>query len=621
MALGGSGGGGGGSASAVRAGQAYVEMKLDDSGVNAALQRLNAKFQAFAARTATVGAGLIGVGAAIAAPILQSFSAIVERGDALGEAATRLGTTTEILSTLGYAAGLAGQDIGGLEANLGKLQLNLQEARSGSGPAAEALAKLGLSAEDLAGMSLDEKVAEIAEGLNGISDPGEKAAAGMALFGKSFRSMFPLLKGGKDGLAQLRKEAEMVGAVMSEDDKNKSDTIADSMQRTQLALKYGWESIGAALLPLADTIDSVSRAIVGIVASVRTWVRNNGALILGVLAVAAVLVGLGTAAVVAAGAISAAGAVLAAVGAVITFVSSPLGVLVLSITAIVAALAILGYAWVTQTEAGRTFAEGIGAYFGQTFANVSRAVEGITTLLAQGEMEKAWEAALLTMSLEFVRFAALIVRGQDMIFKPLIDGWHSAVYLLKGLWIDFGEWLGTSLVAALKGALEKFEVQFRAVAGLLANLFAFDAALSKSLTAISAAPKDSLLRGFDGANQRIKDEAQEARNKAQADLEREQEKSFLGRFADELDVMGAAVAARLGMILPKRDRGAGGDWGSNADIDKLAGAGGSFDISDWSGQFGIRMIGPVQEQVNEQKKTNEKLDKLIEKTKPPAFGP
>jgi len=78
---------------------------------------------------------------------------VIASMDATGKLSDRLGLTTESLIGLRHAGELAGLGTGEMDKALEKLTRNLGEARQGAGPAADAIAQLGLTTEDLSAMS------------------------------------------------------------------------------------------------------------------------------------------------------------------------------------------------------------------------------------------------------------------------------------------------------------------------------------------------------------------------------------------------------------------------------------------------------------------------------------
>lgn len=247
----GSGGGSGGRAGAIKAGEAFVQLGTRDSGLTKGLERAKAAVLAFGA------AGVAGI-----ALVAASFSDVLKHFDELNKAADRTGATTEALSALEYAAKQSDATLEDVANGAKFLQRTLSEAAGGSKEAQQALDKLGLTADELKGKSLDEQFAMLADGIEAIEDPADRTAAALAVLGRGGLALIPMLKDGSRGLRELTKEAEDVGAVVGGDQAKAATRIADSLDRAWTALVNTFRMVGAALLPLVDDIEAVANGLV-----------------------------------------------------------------------------------------------------------------------------------------------------------------------------------------------------------------------------------------------------------------------------------------------------------------------------------------------------------------------
>ena len=104
----------------------------------------------FSMRTALVGAaGLAGFGFLIKRSLATS--------DALIKTASKIGTTTDALAGLRYAAELTGVATNTMDMALQRFTRRTAEAAMGTGEAKAAIKELGIDAQKLNRMSLDEK--------------------------------------------------------------------------------------------------------------------------------------------------------------------------------------------------------------------------------------------------------------------------------------------------------------------------------------------------------------------------------------------------------------------------------------------------------------------------------
>lgn len=198
---------------------------------------------------------------------------VADAGDQLQKLSTKTGATVEELSKLQYAASLSDLSNEDLGASLVKLNKVMGEAADGSKTAAEALARFGIAPES--GLSTVEALRQIADKVKATGDETKVASALNDVFGKSFSTLIPLLKGGSDGLNEAGDELERMGGVMSGDLAEASEKLNDNMTRlsTQLeALKV--QTVG----PLIPLFEQMTKAISDSSDKANDLSRSGGAL-------------------------------------------------------------------------------------------------------------------------------------------------------------------------------------------------------------------------------------------------------------------------------------------------------------------------------------------------------
>ncbi len=157
----------------------------------------------FSGAMGSLGGGLlagIGVGA-----IKQSLNAF----DDLADTSLRLNESVEVLQRVGFAAEiLAGVDLEGLTSQFLRLEKSLGEV--GNEKASEALANLGISAESLARLPLDEKILVLSKAFQQARESGTGYNDVLALMGKSAGQLIPLLSTSADEIRNLMDSANVV---------------------------------------------------------------------------------------------------------------------------------------------------------------------------------------------------------------------------------------------------------------------------------------------------------------------------------------------------------------------------------------------------------------------------
>lgn len=131
---------------------------------------------------------------------------------------------------------------------------NLLDMSTGGGKAAtEALASIGLSFEDLDGMSRTSQIGVIGDKLNGIADAATRSATAAEIFGmRAGPQMASLLAEGLDGLTRLGQEAH---GVFSEQDANRAEAFQDQLTAIKDQVSGLFRGLATKLLPvLADML-------------------------------------------------------------------------------------------------------------------------------------------------------------------------------------------------------------------------------------------------------------------------------------------------------------------------------------------------------------------------------
>ena len=239
---------------------ALLRIKADVQGENN-IRRLGNSLQGVQgqAKNAVLGfnslkGAVAGFGAAIAgSAIVGGLTAVIKKsidaGDELFNLQAKTGIAANALIGIGNAAKLADVDIATVGKGLTKLNVNLVKAAEGNDDLARKFKFLGVSVKDANGQVVpaDQALKQIADRFADLPDGAQKAAAAVALFGKSGAELIPLLN---EGAASMEKFTYKVG----EDFAARSDLFNDTV--TELGIKtqgFGLE-LTDALLPALQSI-------------------------------------------------------------------------------------------------------------------------------------------------------------------------------------------------------------------------------------------------------------------------------------------------------------------------------------------------------------------------------
>lgn len=172
--------------------------------------------------------------------------------------------STEDLQAYSYAAELVDVSTETLTKSMSKNVKSMSSARDGSAAYAEAYEKLGVAITDADGSLRDSEEVywEVIDALKGVSDETERDAISMQLFGKSAQDLNPLISQGSEGIAKLKKEAEEMGAVLSEDALLALGETDDSLQRLNQTTEIFKRQVGAAIAP---AVQAAAETAIGVI--------------------------------------------------------------------------------------------------------------------------------------------------------------------------------------------------------------------------------------------------------------------------------------------------------------------------------------------------------------------
>lgn len=275
---------------AIRAGRAYVELFADREGLERGLKQAQAQIKAFGSSLSRVGASWARAGALITAPLLAASAATVKVGDDFEKMATRTGASVEALSQLEFAADQSGTSINALEKGMSRMRRTIGDAANGNATAAKSLERLNLNYEQLQKLAPEQQLGLIADRINAIDDPNQRAAAGIEILGRGYEELIPLLEQGSQGIEAQMRAADELGLTMSKETAAAAAEMADEMGKMRMVMRSATLAVGSALLPvLKDAVKWVTQNV----QRFRAWIEENEGLIRVALQVGGVIAGVG----------------------------------------------------------------------------------------------------------------------------------------------------------------------------------------------------------------------------------------------------------------------------------------------------------------------------------------
>ena len=214
-----------------------------------------------------MAAAMVAIGtAAVAAgkKLWDMANDVASAGDAIDKTSQKIGISAESFQEWSYVFERSGADVNGLQTGMKKLSGVISEAANGSDKAAEKLAAVGLSIEDLNGKSQDEQLSIVIAALQDMEAGADRTAAANNLLGKSAVDMAAVLNMSAEETEALKQEAHDYGMVMSNEAVAASASFEDSLSRlkgTMGGLKN--RMVGELLPGISSILDGLSDLVAG----------------------------------------------------------------------------------------------------------------------------------------------------------------------------------------------------------------------------------------------------------------------------------------------------------------------------------------------------------------------
>ena len=197
---------------------------------------------------------VLSVGAALGTLTMRSMESI----DALSKQARAVGISVASFQAMAQVAQEAGVESDALSKILIKMQDNLAALGNGSASQVEAFGKLGLTFQQLHGLGADEQFLRIAQALEGVSDPAERTAAALDLFGKGGAGAVNMLGDYGAAVKEAAQWQREFGLAVSDVDAKNIEAANDAMGRISIAVG----TLGTQLaVTFAPAIEAVSIGI------------------------------------------------------------------------------------------------------------------------------------------------------------------------------------------------------------------------------------------------------------------------------------------------------------------------------------------------------------------------
>lgn len=185
----------------------------------------------------------------------------IETVSAQVDLAKRVGASVGAIQTLQETAKLAGASQEALAATLGKLNQRLGEAaRTGAGPAHQALKQLGLSAKELSEMDADERIKTLSDRMAELGMTTQQQADILKSLGVRQLEIINLFQEGSEAIERTRNELKGFGVLLSDVDAGKVEEAGDAIDKLFLIAKGLGNQLAVELSPIIiRVVENISK--------------------------------------------------------------------------------------------------------------------------------------------------------------------------------------------------------------------------------------------------------------------------------------------------------------------------------------------------------------------------
>lgn len=246
-------------------------LRLDDTQFNRDVRRQRGRLAGLMSFARRAVAPLAAAAAAIGS--VRGIRNTLDLVDAQAKLARSLGTSVESMQVLARAGELAGVGQAQLAQGARDNFRRLSQAAAQGGPAADALDRLGLSAQALLDLPLDQRIEQINTALEDHIPAAERAAVAGALFGEE--GALTMTRLDPATLRQATEEIAQFGRVVSSVEAGEIERANDAISLMGLSARSIATDATIALAPLlergAQAIAVIARRGQDVTAFFRDW--------------------------------------------------------------------------------------------------------------------------------------------------------------------------------------------------------------------------------------------------------------------------------------------------------------------------------------------------------------
>lgn len=201
------------------------------------------------AATAVAAVGTAAVAAVTG--VVKMASDTAQLGDEIDKQSQKLGMSAEAYQEWAFIMEHSGSDIDKMSTSMKKLA---EAATDPSDAVTAAFQKIGMSMDEVAGMSQEELFSATITALQGMESGAERTALANDLLGKSAMDLGALLNTSSEDTEAMRQQVHELGGVMSDEAVENAAAYQDSLQNMTVAFDGFKNNLASDFLPSITTI-------------------------------------------------------------------------------------------------------------------------------------------------------------------------------------------------------------------------------------------------------------------------------------------------------------------------------------------------------------------------------
>jgi phage-related minor tail protein len=222
------------------------------------------------AATAVAAVGTAAVAAVTG--VVKMASDTAQLGDEIDKQSQKLGMSAEAYQEWAFIMEHSGSDIDKMSTSMKKLA---EAATEPSDAVTAAFQKIGMSMDEVAGMSQEELFSATITALQGMESSTERTAIANDLLGKSAMDLGALLNTSAADTEAMRQQVHELGGVMSDDAVKNSAAFQDSLQNLTVSFDGIKNGIASDFLPsLTTMMDGITGVLTGSDEGVTTFMEG-----------------------------------------------------------------------------------------------------------------------------------------------------------------------------------------------------------------------------------------------------------------------------------------------------------------------------------------------------------